>query len=282
MTYQKNVLIPDLPFEAYSKVDALNASLIKKIHKSPAHAKAYLDKLETEDEDSEALLFGSAFHAALLEPQRFKEFLKVSPKADRRTTAGKAIAAEFEASLIEGDIVVKESWLEQITGMLLSIKNHPLANPLLTNGVRENCLFWDDPETGVPCKARFDFISHEGIPIDIKTARDAQPDRASREIFSDDRLYWLQAGHYVSGAKVTNVCCHDSFTFIFIEKTPPYALSVKIMEGPDLDASMDHRNRLVRKYKKSMESGIWESYPPEPTIATVGDWFMQKYSKDAI
>jgi len=274
-------LILDQSYEQYAKVDALNASLIKKLHCSPAHAKAYMDKLN-EQEETEALLFGSAFHAALLEPTRFRDFMKVFPKCDRRTTIGKQQAAEFEASLVDGDIIVQEKWLTQITGMLNAISNHAMAAPLLTTGVREACLYWEDPKFGVTCKARYDFISTDGIPLDIKTARDANPDRVSRTIFSEDLLYFLQAGHYSSGAEATKVALPEAFGFIFIEKEPPYALCVKMMEGADLQVSKLHRDRLVKKYAAAKRTNIWPSYDPRPTVASAGDWFLQRYGSDEI
>ncbi len=279
--FEKNILLPGMLYAEYAKVDALNASLLKQMHRSPAHAKAWLDNRELDEETTEALEFGSAFHAALLEPQRFREFMVVRPKFDRRTKLGKQLDIEFEYSLPINAIVVKEKWLEQITGMLNSLLFHPLASQLLTEGVRETCLFWNDEKTQVPCKARFDFVSSGGIPIDIKTTIDAQHETASRHIFSEDRLYWLQAGHYAAGAKATKVCMSDSFIFIFIEKKPPYALSIKSFEGPDLEVAMIHRDRLVKKYKQAVETGIWDGYPVNPSLAvTSGDWFFKKYGGD--
>lgn len=270
-------LILDQSYKDYSKVEALNASLLKELHNSEAHAKAYIDKLN-EEEDTEALLFGSAFHAALLEPTRFREFMKIRPKVDRRTNAGKAADAEFEASLNEGDIVVKEEWMTQITGMLNAISNHPMAAPLLTTGVREACLYWEEPGVdGVLCKARYDFISADGIPLDIKTARDAHPDRVSRTIFSEDLLYFLQAAQYSAGAEINKIALPDSFGFIFIEKEPPYALCVKILEKADLEVSKLQRGRLIKKYAEARRTGVWPSYDPRPTVASAGDWFIQRY-----
>lgn len=280
----KDKLIQGMPFEEYSKIQAINATQLKKIHKSAAHLKAFLEKQDDEDDEDddekESLLFGSAFHAALLEPVRFKDFLKVFPKCDRRTIVGKKIASDFAASLAPGDIVVKEKWINQITGMLKSLESHSLVSKLLINGSREVCLFWDDEETGELCKCRFDFITDDGIPLDIKTTRDAHPEKASKTIFSDYLLYWIQAGHYASGAKKTKVCNWEAFNFIFIEKEPPYALSVKVLEGLDLDVAMTHRNKLMRQYSNAKKTNIWESYSPEPTLAVSGDWFLNKYGKE--
>ena len=279
MELQLGKLIQDQSYEEYAKVDALNASLIKKLHDSPAHAKAYLDK-QDEKEPTEALLFGSAFHAALLEPSRFKDFMKVKPKFDRRTNVGKAADAEFDFNLKEGDIVVKEEWMTQITGMLNAISNHETAAPLLTTGMREVCLYWEDPKTGILCKARYDFITTDGIPVDIKTTRDAKPENAWKSVFSDDLLYFLQAGHYSSGAEATGVCMPDSFNFLFIEKEPPYGISVKVMEKADLEVSKFHRDRLVKNYADAKASGIWPCYDPRPTMVSAGDWFAEKYGKE--
>lgn len=277
MALSKGRLIPDMPFSEYQMIDGLNATLLKQLHRSPAHMKAYLSEIR---EPTEALLFGSAFHAALLESERFRDFMRVQPKFDRRTTVGKEAAADFEASLQPGDIVVNEEWMESITGMIGALQAHPLARPLLETGVRESVLVWDDPETGVTSKARFDFISHQGIPIDVKTTRDARPSAATRAIYSEDLLYFVQLGHYAAGAEATKVCDSDSFNFLFIEKEAPYGLCVKVVDGADLEAAVHHRNNLVKQYQRCKEVNIWPCYDPAPTRADASDWFIEKYGKE--
>lgn len=273
--HQSGVLIKDLPFESYKSVDALNASKLKILHKSEAHLKA---DLENPKEQTEAMLYGHAFHAALLEPKRFREFLIVEPNFDRRTKQGKLEHKNFHENLKPDQIIVKEEWVDEISGMLESLKNHPTAGPLLTKGIREVCLFWNDD--GIPKKLRYDFVTDDGIPIDIKTIQDAHPENCNREIFKEIRLYWVQAGHYSNGAEATGVCNSDVFIFIFIEKKPPYSVCVKTLESPILDVAKSYvKNDLYPRYKKCIETGVWPGYSPHITQADVGTWFLEKYDR---
>jgi hypothetical protein len=77
--------------DEYYAIDAVSNSLISKILKSPAHAKAYLDN---QPAPTKAMEFGTAFHAAILEPKEFAEQYVVF-SGDRRTKEGKAAYEEL-------------------------------------------------------------------------------------------------------------------------------------------------------------------------------------------
>ena len=89
------IIDPAMPAEQYHATDAVSASLLKQIAKSPAHAKAYLSQ---QQEPTAAMLFGTAFHCAVLEYEKFTQQYAVFV-GDKRTKDGKAT---YEALVAEG------------------------------------------------------------------------------------------------------------------------------------------------------------------------------------
>ena len=81
--------------EDYRNDEAFSRSQLFKLSKSPAHFKYALENPEVE---TPALAFGTAFHAYVLEKDKFDSEYIVAPKLDRRTKEGKALAAQIEAS----------------------------------------------------------------------------------------------------------------------------------------------------------------------------------------
>jgi exodeoxyribonuclease VIII len=94
--------------------------------------------------------------------EEFQKNFIIEPKFDKRTKQGKEDHAKFQADLKPGAIIVPEKMAEPLTGMLKSMLTHKYTKNLFQTGRRENCLFWNDPDTGELCKARFDFITSKG------------------------------------------------------------------------------------------------------------------------
>ena len=57
--------------------------------------------------------------------------------------------------------------------MVKAIQAHPFACRLLEGGTREASVLWDDPFSGLPCKARPDLLPGKLTVIDVKTTSDA-------------------------------------------------------------------------------------------------------------
>lgn len=127
---------------------------------------------------SDALRMGAAFHDALLEPHRW-----VDPDCYHRLPVGFSRAAkvkmadeiaEADAAIAAGKVIISPDEHEQITAMVKAMRGHKAANAVLTHGVCELTLAWQDSETGVWCRARPDFIPlGRPIGVNVKTAADA-------------------------------------------------------------------------------------------------------------
>ena len=82
-----------MPAEQYHSHPAVGHSGLVRIMRSPAH---YKDVLTDPPDPTPAMRLGTAFHTALLEPDRFGQTFVVAPKFDRRTKEGKAQAEAWD------------------------------------------------------------------------------------------------------------------------------------------------------------------------------------------
>ena len=177
-----------------------------------------------------ALIFGQAFHMAVLQPEIYEDNFAAAPVFDRRTKAGRE-AWEQCSSESEGKTIIPSEWQEKIEAMTEKLNADPFVRQLLS-GEHEKPYFWTDELTGEECKCRADCITEIGgnvYVVDIKTCENAATDVFMRK--SVDYGYPLQAAMYCEGVKqATGPEC--SFVFIAIEKSPPYA--VNIMQADDI------------------------------------------------
>lgn len=240
----------------YRKKEGISASDIKKMMKSMAHYKYYKD--HPDENDSEALQFGRAYHKLMLEPDDFDNEFIVSPKFDRRTKEGKAAYEEFLKNA-EGKEVINEDTYQKLLEMQVALYNTPYVK-LLIKGEHEKSFFWTDEKTGIPCKCRpdsFGQIKGQYVCVDLKTTNDAETDH-----FMKDALkfgYDIQADHYCEGLESVY---KKPFKFIFIaqEKTAPYLVNVLEADEYFMASGKELRDKLLEEYSKCLETDEWEGY----------------------
>ena len=89
--------------------------------------------------------------------------------------------------------------------------------------MREIAIVWDDPETGLRCKARIDFVSeYDGWTVvgDLKSSINAAPKQWARAVANYG--YHRQAAFYLDGCNA--ISPHDRlFAWIIQEKDDPFS-----------------------------------------------------------
>jgi len=193
----------NMPDDIYHRIDALNASTLKQFYKSGHHGAHYLDG-EPEDPTS-AMLFGTALHAALLEPDRFDEHALDTDLADACVYhKHEAVQAEHPEA-----IVLHRGWRDQIEAIRVMVQAHPVASRLVGDEDvrRELTLIWEESVTlddgtvvRFMCKARLDMWNGRiQIVPDIKTTSKQyeRPEKFRRHLH--DMGYHQSLGWYVRG-----------------------------------------------------------------------------------
>lgn len=243
----------------YRAFPALNQSAAKKLLVSPAHYQAYIN---TPQEETKALRFGTFVHAAILEPHTLNDLYATAPDVDKRTKEGKAAWAEF-ATLNEGKTILdaEESALGHLVAShaKMALKHHKVAF-----GLTEAMYHVD--YNGIPLKAAIDGVSGDYL-WDIKTTDDASAAgmlKAIRNYRYNLQAYWyrlvyeLATGHRPLG-----------FRFLFVEKEPPFATAVCEV-GPELMSwAIADFEKALTLYRDCTASGIWPAYPDDIQVIDV-------------
>ena len=266
--------IPNITNEAYHASDPLSKSDLHLLSKSPAHFKYALD--HKGDEHTSAMTFGTAFHAYVLEPEKFVQEYIVAPVIDRRTKAGKALAAEIEES---GKIPISENDMEKIKAMAHNVLSNKCAAALLS-GEKEVSYFWTDNATGIDLKCRPDCRTDLGgvsVIVDLKTCNNADTDAFFRDCIKYG--YDLQAAMYTRGVDLIEDKPHR-FVFIAVEKDPPYAFNILEADKLFIDKGTSDLVGYLDTVAKCTATGNWYGYNGEdgsPNIICLPAWLAREY-----
>lgn len=240
----------------YHADPAISNSLISKILKSPAHAKAYL---EFGQEQTAAMAFGSAFHCQVLEPDKFNDEYAVF-EGDKRTKEGKA---KFQELTDAGKTIITQKDYDTIWAMNQSIYSNDEARALLAQGVAEQSVFWTDKATGLECKCRPDWWDEKTI-VDLKSCDDASPAGFARSVVQYG--YHRQAAHYLAGTGA------ERFVFIAVEKSAPYAIGVYVLDDAALDEGWFKVVHALGYWAACKETGFYPAYQDEIVTLSLPAW----------
>jgi hypothetical protein len=232
---------------------------------------------------------GSAVHAKVLgtgyEAVEIPDDLLASNGAISTTAAKEFVAA----ARAEGKIPLKASEFQPILDQAEAVLNHKGARQLFTQpGSGEVSAFSVDPATGVPVRARFDFLPTDArdaapsrVAVDLKTAADASPKAFTKSIASYNydvqRAWYLDTLRFLTGEVAELV-------FVAVEKEAPYLVGV--YQLPTIWAEMGNtKARTARRiYADCMASGTWPGYGDEVQLLSPPTWLIyeheEKYPND--
>ena len=233
-------------------------------------------------EQTDGLRIGSAFHDALLLPERWAD-----PDAYHFTPEGfsraktKAMAEEIamaDAAEAAGCCIVSDSERAQIEAMVAAMRGNPLIDAVLSHGQAEVTLAWQDAETGVWLRARPDWLpDRRHIGVNVKSAADAsfsgfQADvtryryaqSAALELDGIEAIYGTRPGNYL----------HPT-----VEKPgqgwePGDYLPVALWELPaeDIEYGRALNRRAIRLFADCLSADRWPGYADEPALCGMSGW----------
>ncbi|WIY84306.1 PD-(D/E)XK nuclease-like domain-containing protein [Propionimicrobium sp. PCR01-08-3] len=204
--------------------------------------------------------------------------------------AGTKAAKEFkETHEADGYIVVKQAELDEITAMVESVRNHPVAGGFFQAGTgkAEQSLFWKDTAHGIWRRARLDWLPtiKEGtrsITIaDLKTARTANPRDWLRHAV--DFGYAMQAANYIDGVRSLTGIESVRFVFVIVEKDPPYVPVVIELDDESLQAGAELMNRAADVFARCKSTNTWPGYCDDQIVTgSLPGWYLDHIYDDAI
>lgn len=273
--------------ESYHAIPALSSTGIRDLLISPLDywTNSRMNP-DYEDKRTQAMIDGTAFHRRLLEPERFFKLYAAKPGVADYPDAidgGKRLQeecarlglkksgtiAEMCERILEAEPraklwpVIEDGILQSLAGRTLLTKStmhdiertarivfaHTSAARALTGGYAEVSILWVDDESGIPMKARCDYLKSRAIidiktfsnslgrPIDAAVASAAANGRYGvQAVIYDDavaqakamlRKFKTAAIHNLSSQEIDSdwlvsfaSCEQHAFAFLFIEQGP--------------------------------------------------------------
>jgi hypothetical protein len=263
-------LHPDVPHGVYHQRDLgmISKSALDLVNRSPQHYLAWIEGAE--EEETPALAFGSAFHCALLEPERYLATYSQEPDfGDCRRTENKRLRDAWRAANV-GKKEISDADARRIDAMCLAIREHPLAGKMIRDGVAEVTARWEDPDTGLPAKCRADyFVESLGMVADVKTTMDARPETFRKDVAKygyhrQDALY--RTGFRAVGAAVRH------FVFIAVEKDPPHAIGIYALDGAAIAKGTASVRSDIATLAECVKTGTFPGYSTSIETIQLPPW----------
>jgi len=225
---------------------------------SPAHywATSPLNPRRIPQEDKPHFTLGRLAHRLLLEGRADfdKEFVtRPEQWSDWRTKDARAWRDDAQAA---GLTVITTDDLEAVTQMAQSLGVHPLVKAGILDGYVERSLVYRDEATGVWLKSRPDVIpSHSFDCVDLKTCQSVSTEALRQSLGSYG--YQMQAALAGLALKAAAGIEMETFTFVWVEKAPPYCVRITTLTPEDLLRGQMQVEAATRIFAECVATGNW-------------------------
>jgi len=272
----KSGIYSDISNDEYHKGPGISKSGLDIIARSPLHYwGAYLDPNKEPRKETPAMAFGTAIHTAILEPETYDARYTVMPDGlDRRTKIGKE---QYEAYILQsqtdGTTLIGSGEHAKVMKVAEQARDHPLARRLLETGKAEQSVYWTDPETGILCKARPDWLIDPNpncAILDVKSTQDASPEGFMKSAFN--YRYHVQAAWYLDGLEAATGWKPDAFMFLALEKDAPFASAFYYASDAMIDVGRREYRKALNTYAACLESGKWPGYSSQLQALELPRW----------
>ncbi|MDM9643846.1 PD-(D/E)XK nuclease-like domain-containing protein [Rhizobium sp. S163] len=211
--------------------------------------------------EKDSLEFGKAAHMLLLGEEGFKERYVLRPdeiegKAwqGNRTACKQWLVDQKKA----GRVVMTETEIGHIRQIASALAKKEAIRLGILNGRIERSLFCKDGDIWL--KARPDVVPNDsGDFVDLKTAASVDDESLSKAIYNHG--YHVQAGLLrMIARQVLGADAFSSFTFVFVEKAPPYDVRVMQLKDEDIDLGERQARVAIETVKRCLKEGKWPGY----------------------
>lgn len=213
----------------HSDHSAVSASMLKVFMESRREYEArYVTHTLDSPEPSDSMRLGSLAHAMLLEPEKVDDFVAI-PR-DVLAANGAKMGAKWKAFEEEnaGKTLLKPDEFNAAWAMIDAVRSK-CGEWFNGHGRPEHELRWTDKETGLPCKAKLDYLI-PGLILDFKTSKSSSP-RQFRQSIRNYR-YDVQEAHYTSGVE-TITGKPARFLFVVVKSEPLHLC--RVYETPEFE-----------------------------------------------
>lgn len=289
---------PDIPEDDYHHGAGISKSGLDLVNKSARHY--HVGKYNPKP-PTPAMVFGSALHCLVLEPERFeRDYIAEPTEAPKKPTAAQRNAKKPSAAAVEsieywdkfeaqadgktiistkpgdGDAFWSPSDWDRLHSMAATIYEHPVAHQLIElPGRAELSYYWNDQDTGLLCRSRGDYVTDCDMIIDLKTCIDASLSGFTRAV---GNFRYHVANAFYSDGYETLKCRPQAFVFMAVEKTPPYNVALYVLDGDAVHSGRIAYQNDLRTFKACSEANDWPGYcsdtasPFTPRVIDLPPW----------
>lgn len=269
--------------------DAISKTGLDRIRRSPAHYYALtIDPDRPPEKERAGQLEGNLAHCAILEPDEFSKRYAVIPEsAPRRPTAAQWNAKKPSPESVEAmnwwrawesengsrTIITPEQYAAAIHQQV-SVHSLPDVAEALATGWPEVSAFWTDPETGVMCRCRPDWVhpvdDDSVILLDLKTYSDASTADFARQVAR--KRYHVQAAYYSDGFAAASGKRVLAFIFVCVESEWPHAASATVLDDLSIEQGRTEYREDLRAYAECLRTGKWPGYGAGIHTISLPNW----------
>lgn len=263
--------------EAYHRGPGISKTGLDHVARSPATFYAlHLDPARPPEKERAGQLEGQLAHCAILEPGEFDKRYAVLPAdAPRRPTDAQWNAKKPSPESVEamewwtawnkgsaGRTIITHAQRETALRQAESVRRLPDIAEALASGRPEQSAYWIDPDTGVLCRCRPDWVHPAGdngvILLDVKTYSDASPAEFARQIAR--KRYDVQDAFYSDGFARASGLEVLAFVFVAVETEWPYAACAVMLDAPSRDMGRIRYRRDLTTYAACLASNEWPGH----------------------
>ena len=254
------------------------------VNRSPLHAWTACPRLNPEWEPTDRKTFdiGRAAHRAVLGAGA--EYVTIP--ADLLSSNGAASTKEAKAFIAEaraaGLTPLKEDEAEAIDRIAEATREALAGMRIAFDPARSELAALAEID-GVWCRALLDNAPADPrLPLyDFKTTTDASPDACIRAVVSYG--YDVQAAHYLDTWEAATGE-RRAFRFVFVEKEPPYGVSVvQLLDEPsdEADWMLTARAKVAearRLWRECLAADHWPGYPAQVALLGAPTYHTQRWA----
>lgn len=186
----------------------------------------------------------------------------------------KATQEQAEEIRKRGAIPLLRHEHEMVSDMAAALRRHPIAGAMFNpdHGRPEQTLVWQDPRSGVMCRALLDWLPHvvahrRLVIVDFKTAARGDRDGLSR---AAGQFGWhQQAAWYLAGVKACGLDLDPAFVFVVQEKIPPYLVSVIQLDHVAMRLGEQRNRQAIDLFAHGLATGEWPGHTPDDQITEI-------------
>lgn len=242
----------------------------------------FKNRQEGGTDETDALIFGGAYHCFILERSEFyrkyailDEAERPEPEKNMASNKNKAWKSDLlDAAAGAGQTVITRADYETIKEMRNALYQNRDIAELLTGGESEVSFHFDVGTLQGKC--RFDYV-RGNVAIDLKTTIDASPRAFGMDAYR--RKYHIQAAFY-SDVLTAERGEKTAFYYIAQEKKPPYISQLYVVSDAVIEKGRTEYQNAIEKLQAAIAFDYWPAYEDSTEFGGARELFFPNFRTD--